>query len=357
MAEPDDLTEIETPAPSNLEPVGCRNCGASLHGEYCAYCGQQNKPVVRFFPTLLAEAFEGLFAFDSKTYRSLWYLFTRPAFLTREYLSGRRVRYLAPMRLFIIFLLAFLFTISLELFLNSLGFDIGQQIDDSEQPLLEELETEFSAAIEETANELSTDPDEEAVGGQAVFERTADLDEFRSGVSELLANLTVPFLSEQNNQQFVALLQERAAINIETISDDPSDFFNGLLENVPALLLLMMPVLALLQKLFYLGSGKYYVEHLVLTVHNHSFLFMFFILAFLLDAIVWLNFSILPAIAGFLRSLLNLWVVIYLYLSLRRFFDQGYFITGIKFLTISISYGAFLIIGVLLFMLIGFFVY
>ena len=134
-------------------------------------------------------------------------------------------------------------------------------------------------------------------------------------------------------------------------------FFNGLLENIPALLLLMMPVLAMLQKLFYLGSGKYYVEHLVLTIHNHSFLLMVFILVFLLDLLVWTDFGILPPIAGFLRSLLNLWVVAYLFLSLRLFFGQGYFVTAVKFFTISVSYGAFLVIGVLLFMLIGFFIY
>ena len=357
MSEQINQDQTETPSQVRREPTTCRNCGASLHGEYCAHCGQRDTTVVRFFPTLLLEAFEGLFAFDSKSYRSLWCLFARPAFLTREFLAGRRVRYLAPLRLFIIFLIAFLFTISVQMFLNSIGLNINQDIDEREQPVLEELETEFTAAIDEVANELSTDGDDETTSDQVVFERTTDLDEFRSGVSELLANLKVPFLSEQNNQQFVELLQERAATNIDAISNDPSDFFNGLLENIPALLLLMIPVLALLQKLFYLGSGKYYVEHLVLTIHNHSFLFLTFILLFLLDLVILTDFGVLPVIAGFCKSLLNLWVVVYLYLSLRLFFGQGYFITGIKFITISISYGAFLIAGVLVFMLIGFFVY
>ncbi|MBT8146156.1 MAG: DUF3667 domain-containing protein [Gammaproteobacteria bacterium] len=357
MSEPSNQSTSDEPLQNKQEPTACSNCGASLHGEYCAFCGQRDTSVIRFFPTLLLEAFEGLFAFDSKSYRSLWFLFARPAFLTREYLAGRRVRYLAPMRLFVIFLIAFLFTISVQVFLNSVGININQETEVSEQSVLEEVETEFTAAVDELANEPGIDSDVDTDSNQMVFERTTDLDELETGVSELLANLAVPFLSEQNNQQFVALLQERAATNIEAISNDPSDFFNGLLENIPALLLLMIPVLALLQKLFYLGSGKYYVEHLVLTVHNHSFIFMNFILLFLLDLVIWTDFGIVPAIAGFLRSLLNFWAVVYLYLSLRRFFGQGYFITGVKFLTISISYGAFLIIGVLLFMLIGFFIY
>jgi hypothetical protein len=356
MAESSDQSALKASTGSDLDSTTCSNCGAALHGEFCAQCGQQNKTVIRFFPTLLLEAFEGLFAFNSKTYRSLWCLFARPAFLTREYLAGRRVRYLAPMRLFIVFLLAFLFTISVQMFLNSVGLTIGQENDQPEQPVLEELDAEFTAAIDELAVELNADGDGQTVD-PAVLERTTDLSELQTGVSEVLANLRVPLLSEQNNQQFVALLQERAITNIEAISEDPSDFFNGLLESIPALLLLMMPVLAMLQKLFYLGSGKYYVEHLVLTIHNHSFLLMVFILAFLLDLLIWTDFSVLPSIAGFLRSLLNLWVVAYLYLSLRLFFGQGYFITGVKFFTISVSYGAFLIVGVLLFMLVGFFIY
>jgi len=357
MSDPIDQTKTEIPVLDRQESITCRNCGESLHGEYCANCGQRDTTVIRFFPTLLLEAFEGLFAFDSKTYRSLWLLFTRPAFLTKEYLAGRRVRYLAPMRLFIIFLLAFLFTISINLFLDSIGVGIGQDNSETEQPVLEQLETELSTAIDDLAIDQDAATDPESTNGQFRLEQTSDLGEFESGMAELLAELRIPFLSEENNQQFTALLQERATNNIDAIASDPRDFFNGLLENLPALLLLMMPLLALLQKLFYFTSGKYYVEHLVLTIHNHSFLFMVFILRFLLDLLVWSDFGVLPATAGFLESLLSLWTVIYLYLSLRLFFGQGYFITGFKFVTISISYSALLIIGILLFMLVGFFVY
>ena len=126
MSELSTETETRSSVDDQPEPYRCRNCGESLRGEYCGHCGQRDTTVVRFFPSLVLEAFEGLFAFDSKTYRSLWYLFSRPAFLTREYLAGRRVRYLAPLRLFIIFILLFLFTISLQMFLESIGIDIDQ---------------------------------------------------------------------------------------------------------------------------------------------------------------------------------------------------------------------------------------
>ena len=81
----------------------CQNCGQALQGEYCSNCGQRNKEFIRFFPTLITEAFEGLFAFNSRTYITLWYLLSRPAYLSNEYLKGRRTQYLPPLRLFFSF--------------------------------------------------------------------------------------------------------------------------------------------------------------------------------------------------------------------------------------------------------------
>jgi hypothetical protein len=329
------MSDTESPPGQNPSgPAGasmkhCRNCGAVLQGEYCHECGQQDKLVVRFFPILALETLEGLFAFESKTYLTLWYLFTRPAWLTREYLAGRRARYLPPVRLFLVFVLAFLFTVSLELFLDSAGIDIDQNLDESELVLDDE----------ETASE------------------ELDLEELESGVTELLERVQIPFLSEQRNNQFISLLQERAVNNIAALRDDPSEFIDQLLESVPLLLLVMIPLLALLQKLIYLRSDRYYVEHLLLTINNHSFLFLVYILLFLLDLLIWTGFSIVPAIAGFLGSALNLWVLAYLFLSLRLFFAQGFLKTTFKFVFISTTYGVLLIIGALLFSLVSFFIY
>lgn len=317
--------------PQAASSKNCRNCGTALQGEYCHQCGQQDKLVIQFFPTLVLESLEGLFAFESKTYLTLWYLFTRPAWLTKEYLAGRRARYLPPVRLFLVIVLAFLFTISLELFLDSAGIDIDQDQDQDEPELV--FDDEAAASVE------------------------LDLEELESGVMELIERLRVPFLSEQRNGQFIGILQERAINNIAALRDDPSDFIDQLLESLPVLLLVLIPLLALLKKLVYLRSGRYYVEHLLLTIQNHSFLFLAFILLFLLDLLIWMDFIIVAAVAGFLGSALNLWVVAYLFLSLRVFFGQGFLKTSFKFLLISLTYGALLIVATLFLSLVSFFIY
>ncbi len=329
------MTELEQNQPP--EPVTesasvsvparhCLNCGEPLRGDFCHRCGQQDKALKRFFPTLVLESLEGLFALDSRTWRTLWMLFSSPASLSREYLKGRRAHYLPPTRVFIVFLLAALFTISLELLLNSMGITFDDSVDDT-------------ALDQDYAGTDGGGPDSDS-GFNAELELEGDIEELESGIREVVGRLRIPFLSEEDNQQVVALLQDRSVTNIAAIQQDPRDFINQSLEYLPILLLVMMPMLALIQQLFYVMSGRYYIEHLVLTINNHTFLFLCFILLFLLDVIAWTGIFVLAPVADILHQALNLWILVYLFLSLRRFFGQGYALTAVKFVLISLTYGA-----------------
>jgi hypothetical protein len=86
------------PAPA----VACRNCGASVTGDYCAACGQETRvrlPTARVF---LREATGRYVALDGRLWRTLAALLVRPGFLHREYMVGRRRRYIRPARLFLV---------------------------------------------------------------------------------------------------------------------------------------------------------------------------------------------------------------------------------------------------------------
>ncbi|MEL7144793.1 MAG: DUF3667 domain-containing protein [Bacteroidota bacterium] len=99
----------------SIENKICLNCDYQLDEEamYCARCGQKysrkNGTVRDFFVDFLGD----YFTFDSKIFRSILPLITKPGFLTTEYLIGRRVRYIPPLRLYIfisiIFFLIFKF--------------------------------------------------------------------------------------------------------------------------------------------------------------------------------------------------------------------------------------------------------
>jgi hypothetical protein len=84
----------------------CLNCDAPLHGPYCSKCGQktgQHLDVHGF----VHEAAHEFLHLDGKILRSLHLLLLRPGQLTREFLAGRRARYVTPLRLYLTFSVLF----------------------------------------------------------------------------------------------------------------------------------------------------------------------------------------------------------------------------------------------------------
>jgi hypothetical protein len=89
--------------------VTCASCGHILEGRFCSQCGEkvlrvEDKGLRHFFE----EFFHGLTHADSKFLKSIKYLFTKPGFLTSEYLNGRRKLYASPLNLFFVANLVYL---------------------------------------------------------------------------------------------------------------------------------------------------------------------------------------------------------------------------------------------------------
>ena len=88
-------------------PVGdvCYNCATPLLGHWCYRCGQHAEDYHRSTRVLFWEAMEHLFSTDGRVWHTLPRLLTRPGELTREYLAGKRVRQVPPLRLFFVVLI------------------------------------------------------------------------------------------------------------------------------------------------------------------------------------------------------------------------------------------------------------
>jgi thiamine biosynthesis protein ThiS len=88
----------------------CPTCGAGVSGKFCPACGEKkvdaaDLSIGHFFTHALGEFFH----FDSKIFLSFRLLFTRPGFLTAEYLRGCRKHYLHPFQLFFVSNLIYFF--------------------------------------------------------------------------------------------------------------------------------------------------------------------------------------------------------------------------------------------------------
>ncbi len=104
---------IDPPAARAGAGGTCLNCGAALAGDYCSECGQKAH-IHRSLVHAAEELVHGVWHFDSKLWRTLPMLAAQPGRLTRDYVMGRRARYISPFALFLltIFLMFFVFGFS-----------------------------------------------------------------------------------------------------------------------------------------------------------------------------------------------------------------------------------------------------
>lgn len=79
----------------------CPNCGAELNGNFCASCGQPAH-VHRTLGHMVEEFLHGLLHFDTRAWRTLPMLVFRPGTLTRDYIHGKRARFISPLAIFLL---------------------------------------------------------------------------------------------------------------------------------------------------------------------------------------------------------------------------------------------------------------
>lgn len=89
----------------------CSDCGAQTSGNFCANCGQPTH-VHRTLLHLGEELLHGVMHFDARIWRTLPLLWLNPGRLTREWVSGRRTRYVSPLAMFLFTLFVMFFALS-----------------------------------------------------------------------------------------------------------------------------------------------------------------------------------------------------------------------------------------------------
>jgi len=116
----------------------------------------------------------------------------------------------------------------------------------------------------------------------------------------------------------------------------PGTALNQLLDNLPIAIFVMLPVYALLLKLFYFRKRRYYVETLVFAIHLHTFAFLVFTVLLLLPEHS--DHPAVTAIVSVISTGLTLSLAIYHYLALKRYFQEGGWTTLVKFSGLMIFY-------------------
>ena len=149
--------ESATPMGPTSDPAPCRNCGQALAGRFCAACGQEDRPLAPSLTDVLSDAWDAITNLEGRAFQSLGRLLVRPGFLTVEYFEGRRVRWVAPVRLYLVVSLVYFGLTSLT---GWGGFMISADpTGDSAAEIQEELaernfasESELDRAAEDAIN-------------------------------------------------------------------------------------------------------------------------------------------------------------------------------------------------------------
>ena len=327
----------------------CLNCGTELKGPFCYFCGQPDRNFMRFFPALLRDLMEDLLDLDSRFIRTLKPLLFKPGKLTRDYMEGRRFRYAPPMRIYIFSSILF-FLLAAVLSSNSVSFNvqddtlihIGADNLEDTQKVGEVLEN----LPESVRNNVSV---EQIIQDVEEDEKRADKGEFKLGDIQFNEE---PWDRETNPVDIKWLpvwLNDRINDEIEgspqkaeQINGNPNLLIDKVFDILPATMFLLLPFVALIFKFWYLFAKRYYVEHLIFSLHNHSFIFVTLILILLADlAVDQFNansYATAATWAQWLQIIIGIWIPLYLLVSLRTVYRQNWFLTLGKYLVIGISY-------------------
>jgi hypothetical protein len=356
----------------------CLNCGEVLRGQHCSHCGQRAKVRVLSLGTLLRDLLGDITNFDSRIWRTLKPLAFSPGTLTVDYLRGRRTHYSPPFRMYLILSVVFFLLTTLGSNpANVLQFDVGNdgdggaslKIGPEGSPAPAPAGKAADASVQGTAPAAAKlDPERQRIIDEIVkrIPEEADRAKARAELERDLAAMTPEQVAPikrmmedpcgSENLKIDSVLSQRyedkAREACRKIVADGKGFGRAVYENIPKMMFIFLPLIAALMFVLYLGSGRYYVEHLLFFVHFHAFFFLCGIVVVVLDRTSTLFAgnafgSGLEKVEGALVAVLVFYVPYYLYRAMRRVYGQGRVVTLLKYSLLQVGYLVFMTLTVL----------
>lgn len=320
----------------NLPPplTHCENCGAELFGKYCAVCGQAAIDYRRSFRHVIVDILDSFLNWDSKFFATIGWLLLRPWHLTNEFLAGRRVRYLHPLRLYLLASILFFFVVNY--WAKSFHADPSKLSAKDRAEVQADLEKEnlppdVRARVRQA---LEPSPSPSATTGQSP-QATATPEE----------SPLIQFGPEdKNSTPFEKWIESRAKEKFGEHGTKFGIFLTTLFSNLPYMMLCCIPLFAFVLKILYIRKHVFYIDHLVYALHIHTFAYIGIMLIGLIT--IGLNRIAPHLLAGWIVGLLWLWFVIQIFLSIRRVYRQGWFFSIFKFFVGGLAY--LIVLGVAL---------
>ena len=265
----------------------CLNCGAEVTGKYCSKCGQLNRVPQMQVSDLFHEVLHSIIHFDGKFFETTKLLITRPGFLTTEYISGKRSKYLPPVQMY-------LFTSAIFFFLLNTFF--------LEPP---NPEQETSA------------PDKQKIENSIKVDFSGSNKNFESVEAYIQTQHSLP---EAKRDGFLKRYVKTQEIRInKKFKENPRKAFTELMDNFihsfSSLLFVSLPLMTIWFKLIFFKRKEFnLVDHFIFIAHNYIFCYVTMFLNVILKSPASINgLAFIENIA----MLVFIWILYYGYKSMK----------------------------------------
>jgi len=313
----------------------CENCGTPLAGHYCAKCGQAGIDYRRSFRYIVVDLLDEFLNWDSRFFRTLGLLLVHPWKLTNEFLAGHRVRYVHPLRLYL--LASILFFFAVNYWAKSIHLQPGKLTSENRAQIgaaldKQNLTADQRAKVERALNMANMSPEVAAIMAakrkDTTQEETATPQ--ATPTSKETATPLVDFNPAKNpSTPFEKWVETHAKEKIGEHGTNLQLFVKTVISNLPYMMLCCIPLFALVLKILYLRRKIFYIDHLIYALHIHSFAYLATILIIL--ATIGLNRVASGTSAEWIIALLWIIFAAQIFLSIRRVYRQGWFISIFKF--------------------------
>src|SRR5882724_11527997 len=322
----------------------CENCGAELQGHWCAQCGQPAIEYRRSFRYVVADLLNEFLNWDSKFFTTIALLILKPWRLTNEFLAGKRVRYVNPLRLYLLASILFFFAVNYGA--KGINFDASKLGPKDRADLEAELKKEdlppaarekLEALLRDSSPSPAPSPATTApsptpaptASSDVASQPTERANEQKKEYGKIGERPFVAFDDAKSTTPFERWIEGRAKEKMGEHGMKMRFFISTLFSNLPYMMLCCIPLFALVLKLLYIRRHVFYIDHLIYALHIHTFAYTGIMLIVL--ATIGLNRVIPGQIAGWIIALLWIAFVVQIFLSIRRVYRQGWFFTVFKF--------------------------
>jgi hypothetical protein len=335
----------------------CLNCRHVVEQRFCPNCGQENTESRKTFHHLFIHFFEDLTHYENAFWRTIKNLLFKPSSLTKEYLSGKRLSYLAPVRLYI--------------FISFITFFLITVIPNSEDHLIKAKQTTTTPVIDKNGNKKDSIISTTTGLSKIIAKQEAEENErdtanynFKDNDSSWIFSSRFKSVAQLDSVQKLgpaskrmsalkywferkALLVTKNNTNTEIIEK----FKESFVHNFSKVLFIYMPIFAFFLWLFHGKKRWFYFDHGIFTLHYFSFLLLMVLLLFLVDLLLtsFGESSVITVINTGLHIVGFVWMFYYFFPAHHRFYGESRMISFIKSIALFVINSLLIILILVMF--------